>query len=325
MSEVDYYKILGIEKTATIEEIKKAYRKMAIKYHPDKNPDNKTQSEEKFKLVSEAYQVLSDPEKKNVYDQFGKAGLDGSSGGGEGGTTGGFNTSGGGFGPNVRIFTTETGGGFKDPHDVFKSFFGDTGGGSDFFNFHSHHPSMRKKQHPPITYQMRCTLQDLYLGVTKKLKINRKVMRAGKLIPEEETIEVKILAGFKTGTKFTFEQKGDDHGDGIAPNDIICELVQTPHPVFTRRNDDLEIKIILTLKEALCGFSKKIQLLNDEYETISLAQLPNFNYIQKIPNKGMPKRKYGHAIGYGDLIVRYEVVVQKLTNSQREEISKILS
>jgi DnaJ family protein B protein 4 len=307
MNETNYYKILGIEKTASSDDIKKAYRKMAIKYHPDKNPDNKSQAEEQFKLASEAYQVLSDPEKKKIYDQYGKAGLDGG--------VSGFDTK-NGYSSSAKYFST--GGGFRDPHDLFKSFFGDN---NDFYGYSSHSSI---KKNPPITYQIRCTLQDFYLGTTKKLKITRKVMSGGKLIPEEEIIEVKILPGFKSGTKFTFEQKGDNYGNGTIPNDIICELIQIPHHFYVRRNDDLEIKMTLTLKEALCGFSKKIQLLNNEYETISLTQLPNFNYIQKIQNKGMPRRKQGHAIGYGNLIIRYEIMAQKLTNKQQEEISKIL-
>jgi DnaJ family protein B protein 4 len=317
MSETDYYKILGIEKTATSNEIKKAYRKMAMKYHPDKNPDNKEEAENKFKLVSEAYQVLSDPEKKEVYDKYGKAGIDG-----ESGVNGadGFNR--GGFGPNVRIFTS--GSGFKNPHDIFNAFFGGGGGDDDDNDFFGFRPSQRKRQHPPVVHKIRCTLQDLYLGTTKKIKINRKVMKNGKPTSEDEIIEIKIQPGFKEGTKFTYEQKGDDYGDGVIPSDIICELVQVPHQKFTRCGDDLETNIKLTLKEALCGFSKKIQMLNDEYTTVSLDQLSDLNHIHKIKGNGMPKRKNGHAVGHGDLIIKYEVTIPKLTSVQKEELDKIL-
>lgn len=313
MSETDYYKILDIDKSATPDEIKKAYRKMAFKHHPDKNPDNKEQAENKFKLISEAYQTLSDPEKKEIYDKYGKAGLDGGGSGGDDNMPDGFNTA--GFGQNVRFF--RSGAGFKNAHDMFNSFFG--GGGGDFHEFHSN----VKKQRPPVVHQIKCTLENLYSGTTKKISITRKVMKKT-LVTETEIVEMEILPGFKAGTRFTFKQKGDNFGDGVVPNDIICEIVQVPHNKFTRNNDDLETTVNLTLTEALCGFNKDIKMLNGANYTVSLDQLPEFNYKQKITGKGMPKRKGGCAVGYGDLIVNYNITMSKLSSDQREKIKKIL-
>jgi DnaJ family protein B protein 4 len=101
-------------------------------------------------------------------------------------------------------------------------------------------------------------------------------------------------------------------------------LNQVPHQKFTRCGDDLETKINLTLKEALCGFSKKIKMLNDDYETVSLDQLSDLNYTHKINGKGMPKRRSGHPAGHGDLLIKYEVTVPKLTSGQKEELKKLL-
>ena len=128
MAKKDYYEVLGLKKGASDDEIKRAFRKLALKYHPDRNPDNK-EAEERFKELNEAYQVLSDPEKKSRYDQFGHAGVDGQGFGGQGGFDGGFDFSEmGGFGD---IFESFFGGGFgggssarrrNAPHSFFKRY-----------------------------------------------------------------------------------------------------------------------------------------------------------------------------------------------------------
>lgn len=195
MASSDYYTVLGISKDADENEIKKAYRKMALKWHPDRNVDNKEKADEMFKKISEAYEVLSDPQKKTIYDQYGEAGLKGGMGGAPGsGAAGGFP---GGFPPGAT-FSFSSGPGFgsggfraRDPNDIFAAFFG----GRDPFSsgmfdsmddssFGGGHPgfaggfgnasSPRSGYAKPkqiTSRQLACELSDLYTGTQKKLKI----------------------------------------------------------------------------------------------------------------------------------------------------------
>ena len=153
MADLDYYKILGVDKGASDAEIKKAYRKVAMKYHPDKNPGDK-EAEEKFKEAAEAYEVLRDPEKRQRYDQFGKEGVNGQ----------------GGFGG---------GQGFTDIHDIFSHFsdiFGGMGGGfGGFGGFGAEEPAPQQYRGGDLRLKTRLTLEEIATGVTKKFKIKKQV------------------------------------------------------------------------------------------------------------------------------------------------------
>ncbi|RVW53943.1 DnaJ-like subfamily B member 4 [Vitis vinifera] len=160
---VDYYNVLKVGKNATDEDLKKSYRRLAMKWHPDKNPNNKKEAEAKFKQISEAYEVLSDPQKKVVYDQHGEEGLKdmpppGSGGGFPFGTHGRsmrFQSEGGG-----------TFGGFGGGESAFRSYTEGTGG------------SVRLRKPPPVENKLPCTLAELYTGSTRKMKISRTVVDA---------------------------------------------------------------------------------------------------------------------------------------------------
>jgi|SRR5579872_2516090 len=176
MADKDFYQVLGVSKNASSDEIKKAYRKLALQYHPDRN--NTKEAAEKFKEVTNAYEVLSDTQKRSTYDQFGSAAFEQ---GGAGGPFGGFN-NGGGFGPFSYSYTTTNGnfdfGGFTDPFDIFEQFFGGSG-----FN------SRARRR----AYSIAITFQEAYLGVEKKVNIEGKQQL------------IKIPKGVDSGSRIRFE------------------------------------------------------------------------------------------------------------------------
>jgi molecular chaperone DnaJ len=163
MADKDYYQVLGVNKSASEAEIKKAYRKLALQYHPDRNKGNK-ESEAKFKEVTKAYEVLSDPQKKQAYDQYGHAAFEQGAGQGPFGAGGPFGGQGGGqYGPFTYTYTSNGGqgggfdfGGFSDPFEIFEQFFG---GGNPF----------GRQQRRPI-YSLRIDFMDAVKGITKKIK-----------------------------------------------------------------------------------------------------------------------------------------------------------
>lgn len=234
----DYYKILGISKNATDDELKKAYRKFALRYHPDKNksPD----AEEKFKEVAEAYEVLSDKKKRDIFDTYGEEGL-------KGGVPGGQENYGGGN------FTYTFHG---DPRATFAQFFGNTNPFQDFFGFddpfgsavneNQHFVSFfsmsndmnrtKSKQDPPIEYDLSVSLEKILTGCTKTMKITKKVMRNGRFDREEKMLTIHVRPGWKEGTRITFSKEGD-HSINKIPADVVFVIKDKPHRFFKREGE----------------------------------------------------------------------------------------
>nr|CAG8621979.1 1611_t:CDS:2 [Entrophospora candida] len=341
----DYYKILEVDKKADEETLKKAYKKLG------KHQNDKEQAEIKFKEISEAYEVLSDKQKREIYDIYGEEGLKGgapppSNGGGGGGFSGTFP---GGF-PGGQTFTfTSTGGqgGFKpsDPtfifNDFFKSFGGDDefpfpgfGGGrgtrfgnkrsadmSDFFGKGRGDGSGT----PEVKYTISLTLEEIYKGTIKKLKVTRKIIDGptGKQVPTDKILEINVRPGLKAGTKFRFPNAGDELPTG-GSQDIVVILEEKPHPIFTRNGDDLSTKITLTLLEALTGFKKTIQTLDGRTLAISnYTSVIKPGQEQRFANEGMPTKE---PTKKGDLVIKYDVKFPiKLTDQQKQELKKVLA
>lgn len=261
----DYYKILGLQKGATEDELKKAYRKMALKYHPDKNKS--PGAEEKFKEIAEAYEVLNDPKKREIYDKYGEEGLKGGMGGGGGGPGGNFS------------YTFH-----GDPHETFRMFFGDENPFGQFFSFGGqpgggfagqdmdddpfagftnmmggHHgfnlPSSggsggQRRQDPTITHDLLVSLEDVLKGVTKKMKITRKVLNPDgrSTRSEDKVLTVEVKPGWKEGTKVTFPKEGDQTPNNI-PADIVFVIKDKSHPLFKRDGSDIRYKARIGLRE----------------------------------------------------------------------------
>jgi len=294
----DYYSILGISKKATDQDIKKGYRKQAVLWHPDKNPDNRSEAEEKFKKVSEAYQVLSDPEKRKLYDQHGI-----SSNNSLPKTTGtqGF----------VHIFS-----GGLDPEELFRKFFSQ----DDFF---LHRPrSVFKGSNQKIN--LMCDLKELCTGHNRTFNIRRKVYDNNEIKEIEEKLDVNILPGFKEGTTITFANKADFIRHGVVPGDLIFIIREKPHPIFKRAGDNLTTDITITLKEALTGFNRIITTISGKKKKITYPQLPSFDHRLTLQGDGMPIRRQQTLMGMGSLIISFHVQMSILTSEEINKIKEIL-
>uniref|UniRef100_A0A803MVX9 J domain-containing protein n=1 Tax=Chenopodium quinoa TaxID=63459 RepID=A0A803MVX9_CHEQI len=298
---VDYYKILGVDKNAKDDDLKKAYRKLAMKWHPDKNPNNKKEAEAKFKQISEAYDVLSDPQKKAVYDQYGEEGLKGGApppdaAGGPGGATF-FST---GDGPTSFRFSS------RNPDDIFAEFFG------------------ASRKAPPIENKLPCTLEELYKGTTKKMKISREIAdMSGKTMPVEEILTIEIKPGWKKGTKITFPEKGNEH-PGITPADLVFVIDEKPHKVFTRDGNDLIVTQKISLAEALTGYTVHLTTLDGRNLNIPINNVIHPNYEEVVPREGMPLPK--EPSRRGNLRIKFDIKFPtRLTSEQKAGIKKLFS
>ncbi|KAK4743638.1 hypothetical protein SAY87_009950 [Trapa incisa] len=343
---VDYYKILGVDRSAKDDDLKKAYRKLAMKWHPDKNPNNKKEAEAKFKQISEAYDVLSDPQKRAIYDQFGEEGLKGQmpppDAGGPGGTT--FFSQ--GEGPTPFRFNP------RNADDIFAEFFGfsspfggmgggcgsGTGGmrgsrfsssifGDDIFSSSrerggsTHQFAPRKA--PAIENRLLCSLEDLYKGTTKKMKISREISDvSGKTMQVVEILTIDIKPGWKKGTKITFPEKGNEQPN-VTPADLVFIIDEKPHNVFTRDGIDLIVTKTVTLTEALTGYTVNLLTLDGRNLSIPINCLIHPSYIEVVPGEGMPLQK--DPTMKGNLRIKFNIKFpSRLTTEQKAGIRKLL-
>jgi DnaJ family protein B protein 4 len=340
---------LGVSKNATEDEIKKAYKKQALKWHPDRNRTNKEHAEAKFKELAEAYEVLSDKQKKEIYDMYGEEGLKGGPPpqGGEGGM------------PGFTSFRTGPGGGASfhfspsDAEDIFSQFFGgrnpfasfggggrsrggrgmggmfeeeeDTEGG--FFPGMGGMPrgggGMRKRRNQPIVREFACTLEELFTGTTKKMKITKTLVDAsGQTIPTEKILTINVKPGWKEGTKITFEKEGDER-PGEEPADIIFVLKEKPHHQFKRVGNDLHYNTTISLKQALVGAPVEVPTIEGKKLRITPNEVVQPNSKQTIPGQGMPLPK--NPSQRGNLVINFNVTFpSRLTEEQKRAISAAL-
>ncbi|KAJ1798511.1 Molecular chaperone (DnaJ super) [Coemansia sp. RSA 2399] len=346
----DYYAILNVSKEASDDELKKAYRKLALKWHPDRHKENKEKAEREFKDISEAYEALSDKQKRQIYDQYGEEGLKGGMPPG-GGAGGGFP---GGGGATYSFTSGGPGGGFagfnpSNPEDIFSQLFGSGLGGlsgmggmggmgsrgrsSQFMDVDDvmgggggggRGGGLSSRRPQEITRPLACTLDEIYKGCSKKLKVTRRVRGTnGTITSSEKVLQVDIKPGWKAGTKIRFAKEGDNLGNGA--QDIVFVLEEKPHTMFKRDGDDLKVDLNLTLDEALCGFKKPVQLLNGKTIQVSNANtIIKPSQISRMPNYGMPVSK--QAGRFGALVITYKVQFpSSLTLSQKEKIHEALT
>lgn len=307
--EDDYYKILGLNKSSSADEIKKAYRKLALKYHPDRNPDNK-EAEERFKKISEAYAVLSDSEKKKQYDTFGSQAFsqkfsqedifrnfDFSSifrdlgFGGGGGSRGDFS----------RIFM---GGRQQQGREPFSDFFG---GQREY----SQQP--RPQRGNDLEYNLSITLEEVYNGADKKLSF-----RKGK---ETEEIQFKIPKGIGSGQKLRLTGKGNPGAYGGPNGDLYINVKVLAHGVFIREGNNIFINKNISFTEAVLGTSIDIPTLTGTKKRIRIPSNTQNNTKIRMKGYGLPFFKKS---GKGDQYIRILIdIPKKLSEKQLEMVKKL--
>ncbi|MDO9565557.1 MAG: J domain-containing protein [Candidatus Desulfaltia sp.] len=306
----NYYEILGVEKNASVEDVKRAYRKLAKKYHPDKNPGNK-QAEETFKEINEANEVLSDPEKKARYDQISNSY---SSYQQSGGKPGSFweNYNGGNYGGGARVNVNDLGdifgemGGFSD---FFRTFFS---GGGDPRTSASRQGTRRQTVQPrqPANYQQELTisLYEAYHGTTRRIQIGGTEK------------EAKIPAGSKTGTKVIFKGIGPKNETGQQGN-LYLNIKVADDNRFTRKGDDLYVKKQVDLFSAVLGGETEVETMTGNV-LLNIPAGTQPGQVFRLGKKGMPKLKQKDS--FGDLFVTINVEIPKnLSDEQKELFNKL--
>jgi len=355
----DYYEVLGVQKNANADEIKKAYRKAAIKYHPDKNPGDK-EAEEKFKEAAEAYDVLSNPDKRARYDQFGHAGMSGAAGGGAGGFEG--------FGG----FSME---------DIFSQF-GDIFGGHFGGGFRSSGGGHRVNRGSDIRIKVRLTLAEIAAGVTKKLKINKTVAcdqcggtgardsnsyatcptcngtgyvtrvestffgrmqtqspcptcgGTGKTISNpcdkchgegtlrgQEVVEIKIPAGVGEGMALTVSGKGNAAPHGGVNGDLLVIIEEEPNPELIRDGNDLIHNLNITVPTALLGGTVEVPTV-DGRAKIKIAPGTHAGKVLRLGGKGLPDV---NGYGRGDELVVVDITIPSKLNAEEKKLVEQLA
>ena len=317
MSNRDYYKILGVNKSASSAEIKKAYRKLAMKYHPDRNKDNKA-AEEKFKEISEAYAVLSDPEKKKQYDMFGAEGFQ-------------------------QRYSQEDIFRSFDFSDILREFgFGNTGsfkrgGGSGIFSHifsgASRGPRYRTKADDPyssvftdfggrtgslkgqdVIYELPLHLEDILKTDQKTISYN--------LVGIHEQLKVKIPAGIADGKRLRLAGKGQAGPAGGPPGDLYIKVNILDHPVFTRENDDLFLKRQIKFSEAVLGSEIEVSTIDGKRLKLKIPPGTQNNAKFRLKGYGLPHMKgNGRGDAYAEVIIE---IPKKIGKKQKAVIKSLV-
>lgn len=328
MAAKDYYSILGVSRNATEKEIKSAYRKLARKHHPDVNPGDKS-SEDKFKEVSEAYEVLADPEKRKKYDQFGHLGDAWKHAG-----QGGFNPGQGGG--QWRQTSQEGMDANFDISDLLGGLFGGGGRAGRMGG------GFRQQQMPvkgeDAQYEVEITLDEAFHGAERVLSLvvhdgcptcqgsgmvnNRACPTCGGagVVERQKTLEVKIPRGVKEGAKIRLTGKGGPGMFGGPPGDLYLIPRILPHPRFERQGDDLYTEVAVTFPEAALGAEVEVPTMDGRL-TANVPAGTSSGQKLRLRGKGMPKL---HGGGHGDLYAKIRVTVPKnLSEHERELIEEL--
>lgn len=300
--ETDYYKTLGVAKDASGDDIKKAYRKLAVKYHPDKNPGNK-EAEEKFKKMSEAYAVLSDAKKRQEYDRFGSDGF--SQHYSQEDIFRGFDLN-----EILRGFGVGGGAG-KRQYSSYQQEGGDPF--ADFFGAGQQRYRSRAQKGDDLEYNLTISLEESVLGVEKKLALNKD----GKV----DEINIKIPPGINTGKKLRLSGKGLPGSHGGPAGDLYLNITIQPHPIFARDGNDIYVEKEIKFSQAVLGTSIDVPTVEGAVKRLKVPPGTQNNTKIRMKGYGVPHLKGPEK---GDQFVKIMVTVpKKLTSSQTELIKKL--
>jgi len=348
----DYYAILGVSRTATDDEIKKAYKKLALKLHPDKNKS--ADAPKQFQEISEAYDVLSDEKKRKIFDQYGEEGLKGGpmpgadGPGPSGGMPNGFSFS---SADADRIFAQMFGGfggmgggmGGMGGMGGLGGMFGGMRGGPSVFSFggddedeelhgmpfprrskghgHGHPFAQQAQQAENVKRKLPVSLEELFSGFQKKLKVTKQIQDAsGQITSASNVITIEGKPGWKAGTKVTFNGAGDEL-NGQPPQDITFIIEEKPHPVFKREGDDLLATVHVPLADALCGYRLEFTGIDKKRISEMITRVtPGMTRV--FSNEGMPKKGGGRGSLKLSFVIDFPTTT--LTDKQKEELRRIL-
>ncbi|KAF0911558.1 hypothetical protein E2562_011186 [Oryza meyeriana var. granulata] len=335
---MDYYNILKVNRNATLEDLKKSYRRLARTWHPDKNPTGGAEAEAKFKQITEAYEVLSDPEKRAIYDRYGEEGLKGMPPPGSQSRT---SAAAGPSGPSNFQYNP------SNPDDFFSEFMasnkpysfdqertrfqprsqwtaGNTRSEASSASQKESSTSTSQLEKPPaVEKTLLCTLEELYNGTKRKMKITRNVANTdGKVEIETEVLPVEVLPGWKKGTKITFPNKGD-RLYGMLPQDLTFVIDVKPHDVYLLEGNNLVATQVIPLVDALAGTTIHLKTLDGRNLPIRVEEVVRPGHEIVIANEGWPVRKEPGK--KGNLKIKFDVTFPtRLSSSQRAAIRQIM-
>jgi len=302
LAKKDFYSVLGVSRQATADEIKKAYRKLAMKFHPDKNPGDKS-AEERFKEASEAYDVLSDPKKKQMYDQFGHTG----------GQQGGPNPFGGGFENfgGARGGFDPRQGGPENFQDVFGDFFG------EFFGQDTQ-PGRRGREArgPDLRYTLTITLEEAATGTEKRISFVRQ--RGGR--EDAAKLSITVPAGVKSGQRLKLRGEGDGPPGPGKPGDLYVIIGFQDHPLFKRKDNDVLMELPISFVDALVGTQVEVPTLTGKAQ-LGIPAGTHPGQIFRLKGKGFPDIG-GYAPG--DMLIKIIVdIPNNVSDEDRQQLEKL--
>eukprot|EP00055_Hartaetosiga_balthica_P011924 m.55952 g.55952 ORF g.55952 m.55952 type:complete len:321 (+) comp7780_c0_seq2:140-1102(+) len=307
MMSVNYYEVLDVKRNALPEDIRKAYRKLALEFHPDRN--HELDAEKKFTAIAEAFTVLSTPSLKAIFDNYGSNGL-------KNGAPKGLDTY-----TEPWVFG-------NDPKKVFSDFFGTQNPYQDIFppldemGFgEKPHLSQQLKriQSAPIVSDLLISLEEAYEGCTKKLKISRKVLNEDghTTTQRDKILTVNVKPGWKEGTKVTFPKEGDQGPNNI-PADVVFVIKYKSHPRFSRKGNDLHHTAEVQLADALCGCGISLLTLDGRDITIPVNDVITPTYTKRVEREGMPHSK--NKKEKGDMIIHFNVVFPRNLSQKQKQL-----